>query len=617
VLVTFISKHKLAILFDLAVIPVAWILAYFFRYNFAQMPVLSFVEAVAILFCVFPIQVFFYWFFGLHRSIWRYASLTDLLRIVKASVVSVTVLLATLFMLDVLIDVPRSILPLYLILVIAGQTAPRVFYRWLFDRRMLVTKDKKKALIIGAGRGGEGVIRDMLRSYTFEYKPVAVIDDDPGKFGQEIHGVRVVGKIEDIKKVAFQNDLDMIIIAIPAATSEQITHIIDVVKALRIPVRILPGLEDLVSGRVDINALREVRIEDLLGRDTVRLANDGLTLQLHDQNILVSGGGGSIGSELCFQIAACNPASLIVVDNSEFNLYKLGLELSNKFPLLNYSQCLVNVSDKAMLNDVFVQYKPDLVFHAAAYKHVPLLENQIKVAIKNNILGTRNIADLSHKHAIKKFVLVSTDKAVNPTNIMGATKRSAEVYCQSFNGCSETKFISVRFGNVLGSVGSVVPLFQEQLEAGGPITVTHPDMTRFFMTIPEAVSLILQAFSIGNGGEILVLDMGSPVKIKDLARRMIELAGKVPDVDIEIKYTGLRAGEKLYEELFYHSETLIPTDNKKISQAIANCVDFEKIEAIYQVIDQAIMQKDNETLLECLNKLVPHYKSTQEELIQA
>jgi FlaA1/EpsC-like NDP-sugar epimerase len=597
-------------IFDISIVPLAWFLAYCFRFNFATMPTSVLFEAAAVFSCVFPIQVFSYWFFGLHRSIWRYASMTDLLRIVKASIMSVCLLAAVLFMLGDLSSVPRSILPLYLILLVILQIAPRVFYRWLFDRKLTMTKHGKKALIVGAGRGGESIIRDMLRSHSFQYHPVAVVDDDLAKQGQEIHGVRVVGKVSDVADAALRYQVDMIIIAIPAATSPQIRAILELIKTLSIPVRILPGLEDLVSGRVDIDSLREVKIEDLLGRDVVHLANEAARFQMHNKTVLVSGGGGSIGSELCAQIATYYPDCLIVVDNSEFNLYKLNLELSQRFPQLNISQCLVNVADKPMLKQVFEQYQPNIVFHAAAYKHVPMLESQLQVAIKNNIIGTQNIADLSDEYQAEKFVLVSTDKAVNPTNIMGTTKRSAEIYCQAYNSHSKTKFISVRFGNVLGSVGSVVPLFEKQLKAGGPLTVTHPDMTRFFMTIPEAASLILQAFVIGGGGEIFVLDMGESVRIQDLAKRMIELAGKTPNEDIMIEYTGLRAGEKLYEELFYDAETLIPTGNKKISQALASCMSYEEVQRIYAEIQVATLEQDERVLSVCLAQLVPCYAKT-------
>ena len=387
----------------------------------------------------------------------------------------------------------------------------RLFYR-LSKNKLKNISNFERVLIIGAGQAGEGLVRDFLRDINSKYKPVAFLDDDKNKIGQEIHGIRVVAAVNQLEEVVRDYSIELIIIALPSASSITMQRMVKLCEETKIRFRTLPSLKDLASGRISINSLREVSIEDLLGREPVFLNRDEIQNEIKDKIVLVSGGGGSIGSELCRQIAIFSPEKLIVLEQSEFNLYTVELEFKEKFPHLSFVGYLVDVGDTVAVNVSMELHKPQLVFHAAAYKHVPILETQLRAAVKNNILGTCSVAKAAVRNNVEKFVLISTDKAVNPTNIMGATKRAAEIFCQNINKHSSTRFVTVRFGNVLDSAGSVVPLFRKQIAQGGPVTVTHPEITRYFMTIPEASQLILQAMLLGQGGEIFVLDMGEPIK---------------------------------------------------------------------------------------------------------
>ncbi len=384
-----------------------------------------------------------------------------------------------------------------------------------------------------------------------------------------------------------------------------------------VPFKTLPNLEELINGEVSVSGLRAVAIEDILGRDPVSLDWDAIRAGLAGRRVLVTGAGGSIGSELCRQLARLQPSQLILAENSEFNLYRIDSELSRVLPDCKVSACLADVADKARMEQLFVDYKPDVVFHAAAYKHVPLLEHQVREAVRNNVRGTRTVADLAAAHGCFEFVLISTDKAVNPTSVMGTTKRLAEIYCQNLDQHSTTRFITVRFGNVLDSAGSVVPLFREQISSGGPVTVTHEEMERYFMTIPEACQLIMQASVIGQGGEIFVLNMGEPVKIRDLAEQMIRLSGKVPEQDIEIKFIGLRPGEKLYEELFHCDEALKATSHKEILLAQHRTVDWQVLQDGVATMDSACDTLDEGVLLEQLQRFVPESRLTASASAQA
>ncbi len=594
---------------DVVMIPIAWGLAYWLRFNLGKIAP-SFVEqALHILPIVIPVQAVFYWIFGLYRGIWRFASLPDLIRIVKVVISGVLVTILILFLNAQLVAIPRSIFPLYALLLIAFLGGSRVCYRWLKDHVEIARKREQaqRVLIVGAGQAGEGIVRDLQRHANKEYHAIGFVDDRRAKRGQEIHGVRVLGRTSDIPALVEQLGIHLIIIAMPSARSAEMRRIVDYCEISGVPFRTLPSIQNLASGSVKIDALRAVSLEDLLGRDTVSLDWDGIRSSVENKVILVSGGGGSIGAELCRQIARLTPRQLVVIEQNEFNLYQLMTELTKTFPELPIAGHLLDVADRVGVNHIMQQQHIDMVFHAAAYKHVPMLENQLRVAVRNNILGTQVLAEAAVANQVNKFVLISTDKAVNPVNIMGATKRAAEIFCQNYGLHTQTQFITVRFGNVLGSAGSVVPLFKQQIEAGGPVTVTHPEITRFFMTIPEATQLILQSAVLGKGGEIFVLDMGEPIKIRYLAEQMILLAGLTPEQDIEIKYTGLRPGEKLYEELFHEAEPLLATTHEKIMQAKYRERDWNDLMHCLTELAQACESNQTDVLQQLLVKLVPEY----------
>ena len=468
----------------------------------------------------------------------------------------------------------------------------------------------KKVLLIGGGRAAESLIRDMQTFSSDQLlKPVAILDDDPALQKRSIHGVAVVGQTHFLHQYLQQSSIDMVVIAIPSLNNPHfISEIYAIASDHQVPVRTLPGLQHLANGRVSIDALRRVSIEDLLGRDVVNMHNQDLVNRFHDKIVMVTGGGGSIGSELCRQIALNQPRCLVIVENNEYNLYRIQRELKLAYSNLSIEALLVDIANKIEINRVFASVKPHIVFHAAAFKHVPMLEYQAGSAVKNNVLATRNLADLSDQYQVQNFILVSTDKAVNPTNVMGMSKRIGEIYCQNKNSVSQTNYSTVRFGNVLGSAGSVLPLFREQLEKGGPLTVTDAKMTRYFMMIPEAVSLILQSFLLGQGGEIFVLDMGKPVKILDLAEKLIKLSGKKPYEDIGIKVTGIRPGEKLFEELFYGTENLLPTGLDKIFKAEVKQYDWDSILDAFTDMERAFHDSDQLTLLSTMTHLVPEYQ---------
>lgn len=611
-------NRLIAVCFDIAMIPSAWFGAYLLFYNLHNIPKQILEEASLFIIPAIFFQTAMFWFFGLYRGVWRFASIPDLMRIAKAVLAGTSGILLLFLLVKSYTEMPRVIPVLYGLLLGTGLAGARASFRWLKDYRNLF-HDSQRVLVVGAGYAGEGLVRDLLRHENHLYQPIILVDDNPTKVGREIHGLRVAGLIEKIPKLVEQYKIDLILIAIPSASSAEMRRIVDYCEQTKIPFRTLPGLSDLATGRVDIKLLRNVSLEDLLGRDQVQLDWLSIGKELQSKVILVSGGGGSIGSELCWQIAHLNPKQLIIVDNTEFNLYSIDMKLKNKFPHLCFKSLLIDVTDKKGIKQLFDSYLPDVVFHAAAYKHVPLLEKQGRVAMHNNVIGTQILAETAVDYQIDKFVLISTDKAVNPTNLMGATKRVAEMICQSLHLSSKTKFMTVRFGNVLDSAGSVVPLFRQQIQEGGPLTVTHAEITRYFMSIPEASQLIVQAALLGMGGEIFVLDMGEPIKIRYLAEQMIKLAGKTLGKDIDIVYTGLRPGEKLYEELFYSNEKLKPTRFNKIMLGNANKVDAVLLKDLLHKIEKAYHACDNEVLYELLYQLVPEYKENtkakSEELI--
>lgn len=506
-----------------------------------------------------------FYFFGLYNRIWTYSSIDDLRNIVFSITLS-TGLIGTYLFIDTGVSIPRSILPIQWVLTILGIGGVRLLVRMVrdFTHRSFSTGAGQRVLIVGAGDAGEMVLRELSKHKELNYSIVGLLDDHPLKQDQVIRGYRVLGGRHELREILQKYEVEKTIIAIPSAPGKVIREINDVCREEEVEASILPGVYELLSGEVDVHHLREVRLEDLLRREPIDLDMEKICEYIHDEVILITGGGGSIGSELVRQLARFHPACLVVMDASENNLYHIHKEMAEKYPGLYLVPVVGNVQDKGRLRDVFQKHRPQVIFHAAAYKHVPMMEANPQEAIKNNIFGTINTADMAHEFSSKRFVLVSTDKAVHPANIMGATKRVAEIIIQARDRLSDTEFVAVRFGNVLGSAGSAIPLFQEQIKKGGPITITHPDITRYFMTIPEASQLVIQAGSIAKGGEIFILDMGEPVRIMDLARDLIELSGLEPEKDIDIEIVGLRPGEKLYEELVMKEEMVRKTQHEKI-----------------------------------------------------
>jgi FlaA1/EpsC-like NDP-sugar epimerase len=599
-----IRRSLLILGHDLIMIPVAWLGSYWFRFNLAQIPDAYWSTALQTLPWVILVQTVCFYLFDLHKGVWRFASLPDMVRIIKAVAVGTVACMALLFILYRLEFIPRSMVVLYPVLLLLLLSGPRLLYRWSKDHRLEMSSGTR-VLIVGAGQAGEMLARDLRRMHSHSYQPVAFVDDKNRRQGQEVHGIPVIGSCDQIPEIVGSMDVDLIMLAIPSASGEAMRRLVRYCDESGVPFQTVPSLDALVTGKVAINELRSVSIEDILGREPVSLDWDGIRRGLGNKIILITGAGGSIGSELCRQVAALKPGCLVLLENSEFNLYTLEMELQQAFPELEFFRCLGDVRDSARVNQVFAKHRPDVVFHAAAYKHVPMLEHQIREAVKNNVLGTRTLALAADRHGATEFVLISTDKAVNPANVMGATKRVAEIFCQNLDSRSKTRFITVRFGNVLDSAGSVVPLFRRQIREGGPLTVTHADIERYFMTIPEAAQLILQASVLGGGGEIFVLDMGSPIRIKFLAEQMIRLSGKVPYRDIDISITGLRPGEKLYEELFHDQERLEKTAHAKILLARHRKVDWDTLSAAFDEFEEACDQPDKEHLLKLLTALVP------------
>ena len=478
----------------------------------------------------------------------------------------------------------------------------------------LATKntDISRVLIIGAGCAGEMVVKELEKNPQLNKKAVAIIDDDITRIGDQVSGVDIVGTRNSILKIVKLYKIDEIIFSIANISKKGKKEIIDICKNTNCKIKTIPGIYEIIDGKVDIKQVRDVEIEDLLGREPIEVDFNLMGSYIQDSTILVTGAGGSIGSELCRQIANIRPKKLIMLDNYENNLYSIQQELIRKYgDSIKMIAVVASIREQKRMEKIFDKYRPEVVFHAAAHKHVPLMENSPGEAIKNNIFGTLNVAMLSSKYNVKRFLLISTDKAVNPTNVMGATKRAAEMIIQSLNEESKTEFVAVRFGNVLGSNGSVIPLFKKQIEEGGPVTVTHPNIIRYFMTIEEAVGLVIQAGGMAKGGEIFVLDMGEPVKILDLAKNLIRLSGFEPDVDIKIVFTGLRPGEKLYEELLMSEEGLLDTKHKKIF--IGRPIDFDKNDLQKYLIElrNIVLEEDDELMEQAMKKLVPTFISPE------
>ena len=602
--------RALVFLHDLIMVVLAWLGAYWLRFNLAMPPPPYDAGALNALPIVLVIQILVFSQLGLYRGIWRFASVPDLIRIGKSAVVGVAIISVTLYFWNRLQDVPRSVLPLYVMLLGLFLSGPRLIYRMWKDQGVTLAAGQR-TLIVGAGRAAELLVRDLLRARHSPFIPVALLDDNPGKKGSEIHGVRVRGQIGQIEALTAKLDIEAILIAVPSASDKEMRRIVELCERTGIPFLTLPSVQGMLAGQMSGN-LREVSIEDLLGRTPVRLDRTAVQNHIQGARILVTGGGGSIGSELCKQIAHYAPAELIILEQCEFNLYQIEQALRLAYPDLRLTVLLGDVTDPLAVEQALARARPDLIFHAAAYKHVPLLQTQVRQAVRNNVIGTRIVAEAARAAGVRQFVLISTDKAVRPTNVMGATKRAAEKLVQTLNREDGTRFITVRFGNVLDSAGSVVPLFREQIRAGGPVTVTHPDVTRYFMTIPEACQLIMQAAAVGQGGEIFVLDMGEPIAIRYLAEQMIRLSGKRIGDDIAIAYVGLRPGEKLTEELFLEDERPIPTPHAKLLLAQSVRLDSREVQRHVDALATASLQADEAALLALLRDFVPEYVEASE-----
>ncbi len=600
----FNPRSMLAMLHDLAAATLAWIFAYWLRFNFEPPP--HFVdEMLHTLIWVVPLQGIIFWRFGLYRGLWRYASVVDLRRISLALLAAAALIPLTIWMFRVSAVVPRSVLiidPILLLLMMGGS---RFAYRlWREHSKHNSNKLGEPVLVLGAGDAAAALSKELNRSR--EWHLVGFLDDDTTKHGRALNEIKVLGALDSLPQWAARLNVKQVIIAMPSATHQVRKHIVALCNQAAIKVLTVPTFDDLLSGRIAISQLRAVELDDLLGRDPVQLDNQGLHHLLTDKVVLVTGAGGSIGSELCRQIARFQPQTLMLFEQNEFALYKMEQEFSAHFPN-NRIVCLIgDIGDTARLEQVFTEHRPAVVFHAAAYKHVPLMEqHNAWQAVRNNVLGTWSVATTAQRHGVEKFVFISTDKAVNPTNVMGASKRLAEMVCQGLQQTHGTQFVMVRFGNVLGSTGSVIPKFREQIAQGGPITVTHPEITRYFMSIPEAAQLVLQAGLMGAHGKIFVLDMGEPVKIVDLAKDLIRLSGFSED-EIKIEFTGLRPGEKLYEELLSDTEHTLPTPHPKLRIAQARAVPAEWLHKMLNWMNSNTAQNDME-VKQALIRWIPEY----------
>lgn len=569
----FSPRTAAIILHDVLAAIFAWLAAYWLRFNLDVPPEFQ-ASALSTLAWVVPLQAVVFWRFGLYRGIWRFASLPDLKRIMLAVGLAALLIPLVLVLFRVSVVVPRSVLildPLLLLLVMGGS---RLAYRAWKEHRLasVLHPESKPVLVAGAGSAADFLLRELARNPS-GFRVVGLLDDSRDKRGRLVQGIPVLGALDEVAAWAKKMEVDDVVLALPSAAHAVRKRITQACAEAGLNVLTVPSLEDLVAGRVSVASLRRIELDDLLGRDPVQLDDSGLHQLLTGQAVMVTGAGGSIGSELCRQIARFEPAKLVLFEQSELALYAMEQELPQRFPDLAIVPVIGDVKNAVWVNRVMAEHRPAVVFHAAAYKHVPLMENaNAWEAVRNNVLGTQVVAAAAQANKVGKFVMISTDKAVNPTNVMGATKRLAEMACQAMQQPEGTRFVSVRFGNVLGSSGSVIPKFQKQIEAGGPVTVTHPEITRYFMSIPEAAQLVLQAGLMGEGGEIFVLDMGEPVKIAELARLMIRLSGADED-RIRVEYTGLRPGEKLYEELLADDESTLPTPHPKLRVAKARAAD--------------------------------------------
>jgi len=617
VLLTF--RRPLIILAHIAAFAVALMLSFLLANNmqFRSSWLVDQYPPLLLLFIIVKLVVF--GVFKQYRGWWRYVGISDLTGILRASLISTLIIVVLWFAIILKVDIVRrelqniadvaqSIFMLDMaatFLLLGGlRMATRLYYE---EFRTVAGGRLKRFLIVGAGNAGEALLREIHRMSVAQYEVVGFIEDDPVKRGISIHGIPILGTVEQLPKICRDRNIEEIAIAMPSASHHQLRRVIQVCEGTKIRFRTVPSITDIASGKFRVSQIRDVDINDLLSRQAVQLDLDLIEAFAKDKTILVTGAGGSIGSEMCKQLCVFNPKMLLLIEQAENPLFHVERELHRQFPQVTIRTIICNITDRRRVEEIFEKYKPQVIIHAAAHKHVPLMELNPGEAIKNNVVGTQIVADTAAQYGSTNFVMISTDKAVNPTSIMGSSKRIAEMYTQDLNGTSETHFVTVRFGNVLGSDGSVVPIFRKQIAQGGPVTITHPEMKRYFMTIPEASQLVLQAAAMGKGGEIFVLDMGEPVKIVDLAKELITLSGFRPGEDIEMLFTGPRPGEKLFEELSIEGENMQRTRHPKISIWKNIPMDRDKLRAgINELVTIAEMQ-DHSKIVQKIKELVPEY----------
>ncbi|CAM4523567.1 FlaA1/EpsC-like NDP-sugar epimerase [Paenibacillus endophyticus] len=599
------NRMLIILVIDICIIWVAISISYLFRFN-SQIP--PFYESQMLVFALTTTVICgsSLAFFRMYKRMWQYASIGEIIELAKAIILGLVLSYATTYILSGE-RVPLSITSRTLELMLLLMGGSRFLWRLIRVNR---TKKKELAnhvLVVGAGDCGALIAKEIMTSNSFTgNRIIGFIDDDLHKRNMQVYGLPVLGNRLQIERLVQQYQVHDIIIAMPSAKRANISDIINICKLTGAKVKIIPSINDFIKGRLAVKTLRNVEVEDLLGREPVMTDLEGIANYVSEKVVLVTGAGGSIGSELCRQIATFNPSALLLLGHGENSIYTIEMELRTKFPTLQLETIIADIQDRSRLDEVFRRFKPQVVFHAAAHKHVPLMERNPTEALKNNVFGTKNVADCADKYKVERFVMISSDKAVNPSSIMGATKRIAEMYIQSINTVSETQYVAVRFGNVLGSRGSVIPRFKEQIAAGGPVTVTHPDMVRYFMTIPEAVQLVIQAGSFAKGGEIFVLDMGKPVKILDLAQDLIRLSGYEPYADIDINFSGMREGEKLFEELLTTEEAVSSTQHERIYIGKPSQINRAELELQFKRIEKVISE-DQASIKDVIEHLVPFY----------
>lgn len=609
-----VLRRPIQLFADLAVMCIAFFVAYspvnvqlseyYFQMALNQLPF------------VILIQFYSLYLVGAYSILWRYVSIEDIKVFLKAAAISGVILMAFRFLLIFtnfnIWQVPVSVILIDTVLAFGGLLALRVLRRFFYEvnekQRFTLVKKKFKrhsTLFVGAGRVGASLVKEVIGRRDAELDVKGFVDDDRFKKGGSVGGVKVLGTTDDLARLVDELVIDQVVIAMDQAQGKEVRRILDICRAIPVKARIVPGLHEIAHGHVKVSRIRDVQIDDLLGRDPVALENDNLHELLTGKVIMVTGAGGSIGSELVRQVAVFNPSKVLLVERAEFFLFQIEHELKRDFAELVYVPLLADVGEEPRMRDIFETYKPEVVFHAAAHKHVPLMEANCGEAVKNNVFATELVGSLAGQHGARAFVLVSTDKAVNPTSIMGASKRMAEIVIQNLNRRFDTRYIAVRFGNVLGSAGSVVPIFAEQIRKGGPLTVTDAKMTRYFMTIPEASQLVMQAGALGSGGEIFILDMGEPVRVLDLAEDMIRLSGLQPYEDIDIVFSGIRQGEKLFEELELTGENLVKTRHPKIFIGKIGAYPPEKVEHIVRSFRDVIKENNEAELRQMFNEFIP------------